>query len=65
MSSRVLFEHDLGVGRHVDLELLPGLSIDTRYEIRDVVLSTPIGEICVTRPLNSLSLNVSTLMRAD
>ena len=47
------------------LSSLPGLSIDTRTsKLVTLSFSTPIGEICVTRPLNALSLNVSTRMRA-
>ena len=47
------------------LSSLPGLSIDTRTsKLVTLSFSTPIGEICVTRPLNTLSLKVSTRMRA-
>ena len=47
------------------LSSLPGLSIETRTsKLVTLSFSTPIGEICVTRPLKILSLNVSTRMRA-
>ena len=43
------------------LSSLPGLSIDTfTSKVVTLSFSTPIGEICVTRPSNTLSLNVST-----
>ena len=41
------------------------LSMDTlTSKLTTLSFSTPRGEICVTRPSNRLSLNVSTLMRA-
>src|SRR4026208_199071 len=47
------------------LSSLPGLSIETRTsKLVTLSFSTPIGEICVTRPLKDLSLKVSTRMRA-
>ena len=47
------------------LSSLPGLSMETRTsKLVTLSFSTPIGEICVTRPLNVLSLNVSTRIRA-
>src|SRR5260370_517966 len=47
------------------LSSLPGLSIETRTsKFVTLSFSKPIGEICVTRPLNVLSLNVSTRILA-
>ena len=43
----------------------PGLLIDTRTsKVVTLSFSTPMGEIFVTLPLNVLSLNDSTLIRA-
>ena len=54
----MLLEHDLGVGRHVGLELAcAGFSIETfTSKVVTLSFSAPIGEICVTRALELLVL---------
>src|SRR6267143_446846 len=61
----LLFEEDFSIGAHVGFQLAPGFEIDTRTsKVVTLSFSLPRGEILVTLPVNFLSLNDSTTMRA-